>query len=56
MPRELQDKHVEVLIIGGGQAGLSMSYLLQQQGLSHLILEKNTLGHAWRRSVGTASA
>lgn len=48
MPRETHHQHVEVLIIGGGQAGLSLSYLLKQQGLSHLILEKNRLGHAWR--------
>ena len=48
MPREPHHQHVEVLIIGGGQAGLSLSYLLKQQGLSHLILEKNRLGHAWR--------
>ena len=48
MPREPQNNHYDVLIIGGGQAGLSISYLLKQQGLSHLILEKNLLGHAWR--------
>lgn len=48
MPREPHHHHVEVLIIGGGQAGLSLSYLLKQQGLSHVILEKNRLGHAWR--------
>jgi putative flavoprotein involved in K+ transport len=48
MPREPQTNHYDVLIIGGGQAGLSLSYLLKQQGLSHLILEKNLLGHAWR--------
>ena len=48
MPREPHHQHVEVLVIGGGQAGLSLSYLLKQQGLSHLILEKNRLGHAWR--------
>lgn len=48
MPREPQTKHYQVLIVGGGQAGLSLSYLLKQQGLSHLILEKNRLGHAWR--------
>jgi putative flavoprotein involved in K+ transport len=42
------NSHFEVLIIGGGQAGLSLSYLLKQQHLSHLILEKNRLGHAWR--------
>ncbi|MYM33288.1 MSMEG_0569 family flavin-dependent oxidoreductase [Duganella sp. FT94W] len=48
MPRELPTHHYQVLIVGGGQAGLSLSYLLKQQGLSHLILEKNRLGHAWR--------
>ena len=40
--------HYGVLIVGGGQAGLSMSYLLKEKGISHLILEKNVLGHAWR--------
>jgi putative flavoprotein involved in K+ transport len=48
MPNIEQDKHYQVLIVGGGQAGLSMSYLLKQQGLSHLILDRNRLGHAWR--------
>lgn len=43
-----QADHYPVLIIGGGQAGLSMSYKLKQQGVAHLILEKNRLGHAWR--------
>lgn len=43
-----QTKHYPVLIIGGGQAGLSLSYYLKQQGIAHLILEKNRLGHAWR--------
>lgn len=43
-----QSNHYQVLIIGGGQAGLSMSHLLKQQGIAHLILEKNKLGHAWR--------
>lgn len=46
--RSTPQQHYQVLIIGGGQAGLSMSYLLRQQGISHLILEKNRLGHAWR--------
>jgi putative flavoprotein involved in K+ transport len=41
-------EHVPVLIIGGGQAGLSVAYRLKQQGIGHLILEKNRIGHAWR--------
>lgn len=40
--------HVPVLIVGAGQGGLSLSYLLKQQGIDHLILEKNRIGHSWR--------
>ena len=37
-----------VIIIGGGQAGLAMSYLLKQRDIDHIIFEKNTIGHAWQ--------
>ncbi len=47
-PDSSQENHYSVLIIGGGQAGLSMSYNLKQQGIDHLIIEKNRIGHAWR--------
>ncbi len=40
--------HVPVLIVGGGQGGLSLSALLKEQGIEHLILEKNRIGHSWR--------
>jgi putative flavoprotein involved in K+ transport len=40
--------HYSVLVIGGGQAGLSISYYLKQEGIDHLVLEKNRIGHAWR--------
>lgn len=40
--------HVPVLIVGGGQAGLSLSWLLKERGIAHLILEKNRIGHSWR--------
>jgi len=40
--------HYPVIIIGGGQAGLSMSYCLKQRGVDHLIFEKNRLGESWR--------
>lgn len=45
---EAKPQHVHTLIIGGGQAGLSMSYVLKQQGVEHLILERHRLGWAWR--------
>ena len=41
-------QHVPVLIVGGGQGGLSLSYLLRQKGIEHLILEKNRIAHSWR--------
>ncbi len=40
--------HHSVVIVGGGQAGLSMSYFLKGQGIDHVIFEKNRIGHAWR--------
>ncbi|WP_420390708.1 MSMEG_0569 family flavin-dependent oxidoreductase [Marinobacter sp.] len=42
------DNHYSVMVIGGGQAGLSMSYHLQQLQIDHLVLEKNTLMHGWK--------
>lgn len=41
-------KHLSVAIIGGGQAGLSASYYLQQKGVDHLVFEKETSMHAWK--------
>jgi putative flavoprotein involved in K+ transport len=40
--------HYEVIVVGGGQAGLSMSYCLKQRGIHHLVLEKHRLGYEWR--------
>ena len=41
-------KKIDTLIIGGGQAGLSLSYLLTRQGREHAVLEKNRIGETWR--------
>lgn len=41
-------RHWPAVVIGGGQAGLSASYWLQQAGIEHIVLEKNRVGHAWR--------
>lgn len=38
----------DTLVIGGGQAGLTMSYYLTQAGRDHLVLEKRRLASAWR--------
>jgi putative flavoprotein involved in K+ transport len=40
--------HVETVIIGGGQAGLAMSYCLRQLGLEHVVLERGRLAERWR--------
>lgn len=40
--------HFDVVIIGAGQAGLSMSHVLTRAGVRHLVLEKHRVGHAWR--------
>jgi putative flavoprotein involved in K+ transport len=37
-----------VVVIGGGQAGLSMSYCLGVRGIDHLVLDKATVGNEWR--------
>ena len=39
--------HVEVAVIGGGQAGLSVSWYLGQAGVDHVVLEAQTPVHAW---------
>ena len=41
-------EHHAVAIIGGGQAGLSMSSLLTSRGIEHVVLEKERVAHAWR--------
>jgi putative flavoprotein involved in K+ transport len=40
--------HYSVVVVGGGQAGLSMSYLLKQMGIDHVVLEKHRIAHEWR--------
>jgi len=41
-------EHIEVIIIGGGQAGLALSYYLTQQRRPHLVLEQGQVGESWR--------
>jgi putative flavoprotein involved in K+ transport len=43
-------ERVQVVVIGGGQAGLSVGYCLARRGLSFVILEKNArVGDSWRQ-------
>jgi putative flavoprotein involved in K+ transport len=40
--------HYSVAVVGGGQAGLSMSWYLRQRGVDHVVLERERVGHEWR--------
>lgn len=42
------DSSTEVVIVGGGQAGVAMSEHLQQRGIDHIVLEKDRVAEAWR--------
>lgn len=42
-------RHVPVVVIGAGQAGLAMSYCLSQRGISHIVLERGRIAERWRR-------
>jgi putative flavoprotein involved in K+ transport len=37
-----------VVVIGGGQAGLSVSYCLARRGIDHVVLERTRLASEWR--------
>lgn len=42
--------HYDVVIVGGGQAGLSVSYYLKKANIDHIVLEKEeVLTHSWRK-------
>ena len=42
-------EHVNTIIVGGGQGGLSTSYYLKQQGREHIVLEQSQqAAKAWR--------
>jgi putative flavoprotein involved in K+ transport len=40
--------HHSVAVIGGGQAGLSISWYLTRSGIDHVVFEKRRAGYAWR--------
>jgi putative flavoprotein involved in K+ transport len=44
---KLKDRY-DVAIVGGGQAGLSLSYYLSRLDIDHVVLEKESLTHTWR--------
>src|SRR5579863_10646194 len=46
-PRD-EGNHRSVVVVGGGQAGLSMSYCLKRRGIDHVVFEAQRIGHEWR--------
>jgi putative flavoprotein involved in K+ transport len=41
-------ERIETVVIGGGQAGLAMSYYLGQIGREHVILERHRVAERWQ--------
>ena len=46
--RGMSIEHVDVLVVGGGQAGLAMSEHLSDCGVPHLVLERHRIAERWR--------
>jgi len=41
--------HVETIVVGGGQAGLSASWHLKKLGREHIVLDRGRIGDTWRQ-------
>ena len=39
---------VDIIVIGAGHAGLSISYYLKRLQVNHLVFEKGNIGESWR--------
>jgi putative flavoprotein involved in K+ transport len=45
---DLDGIHRSVVVVGGGQAGLSMSRCLAKAGIDHVVLERDEVAHSWK--------
>lgn len=43
------EEHVDTAVVGGGQAGLSVSWHLKRQGREHVVLDRGKIGDTWRQ-------
>jgi putative flavoprotein involved in K+ transport len=43
-----QVQREEVVVVGAGQAGLSLSHELTRRGVEHVVLERGKVGQTWR--------
>ena len=41
-------RRTDVVVVGGGQAGLAMSFCLGERGIDHVVLERGRVGERWR--------
>jgi putative flavoprotein involved in K+ transport len=41
-------ERIETVVVGGGQAGLAMSYHLKRLGREHVVIERGRVGQSWR--------
>ncbi len=41
-------EYKSIVVVGGGQAGLSVSYYLKKENIDHVILERRKKFHSWR--------
>lgn len=41
-------ERVDTAVIGGGHAGLAMSWVLRQHGVEHVVIERGRIGERWR--------
>ncbi len=41
-------EYYPVIVVGGGQAGLSASYYLKEYGIDHTVIDKGKIGDTWR--------
>ncbi|MGK5531506.1 MSMEG_0569 family flavin-dependent oxidoreductase [Streptomyces sp. URMC 129] len=48
MTPRLAGAHYPVAVVGGGQAGLSMSHRLAERSIAHVVIEAERVGHEWR--------
>jgi len=46
---------LDAVIVGAGQAGLGVSYFLQQGGRKHVVLERGQIGETWLSQRWTRS-
>jgi putative flavoprotein involved in K+ transport len=44
-----QDTEIDAVVVGAGQAGISLSYYLSERGVGHVVLERDTAFSSWRR-------